>query len=221
MTIIESITNDELIYAKIFDLYESNPKFIQHIVRSNFPNCKTTRVISFVNQGLMNRRCCISNRLLTDIEMVAKFKSKKDNLSYDTIVYALADKRTLIQQIDVNAKGRTVALLGERSNRMLCLQSLNQLMLFIKHKVNIEKDDLFIYIVHDEIVKTLRDEIIKRFDTSIKFYKLGEAKQDIFMKFIDERSIPDLEIDYEHVWNKLSSIQIIINNIKDNKNGKR
>lgn len=215
MAIIESIFDDELIYAKILDLYDTNPKFIQHVIRSNFPNCKTTRVISFNNQGLINRRCCISNRLLTDIEMVAKYKSKKDGLPYDTIVYALSDKRTLIQQIDVNAKGRTVALLGERSNRMICLQALNQLMLFIKHKVNIESDELFIYIIHDEIVKVLRDEIIKRFDTNIKFYKLDENKQTEFVNFIDERIIPKLEVDYELIWNKISSIQIAINNIKD------
>lgn len=212
------ITDDTAIFQHIEELYQSNPKFIIHIIRSNFPNCKTTRVQSFVNQGLSNRRCCLSDKQLTDISSIARYLSRRDGISFDNMLTVLMDKRTPIQQIDVDANGKTVALLGERSNRMLCLQAYNQLMQFIKKQVNDNNKD-FIWIVNAEFIGAYADEIQKRFDNNIKYYKLPREVKQSFNNFIDERSIPGMNINHEYIWDRIMNTKYHNTNHKNRSNG--
>lgn len=212
------ITEDAAIYKHIHELYQTNPKFIIHVIRSNFPTCKTTRVQSFVQQGLINRRCCLSDRQLADISSIARYLSRRDGIAYDTMTSALLDKRIPIQQIDIDANGKTVALLGERSNRMVCLQALNQLMLFIRDQVNKNSQD-FIRIVNSELINTFYEEVQKRFDVNVKYYKLPKDVKQAFKNFIDERSIPKMRLDYEHIWDRIINRKYYNNHINENQNG--
>jgi hypothetical protein len=65
----------------------------------------------------------------------------------------------------------------------------------------------YIRIVTDEIVKTLYEDAINRFDLTIKFKKITEKQQQTFCLFIDERSIPGMKLNYEFIWEKMSSMK--------------
>lgn len=204
---IEPILEDEKIYAKIVELYESKPNFILHIFRSFFPNIKVKRVENFRTQNLYNRRCCISDQKLVDLYNAAKIISRKDNVPADIVLAQISDLRTMIQQIEstLNESGGSyrIALVGQNTDKMLCLPAYNQLRIFIKDKFE-SGDKYFKSTVYREFCSCYKDEINKRFDTSCKYFKCSTSTQLQFEDFVNERMIPGISINYESVWETVS-----------------
>ena len=202
---VNPIMEDDAIFAKLEKLCEEKPKFILHIVRSFFPICKVKRVENFAKQELRNRRCCISDQQLIDIHSIAKYLSKRDSVPYDMVYPALLDKRMMIQQIEQDIKDldKRVALIGEKTDKMLCLQAYNQLILFIKNKFEMH-DKFFMSRVYGEFIEAYKEEINKRFDTSVKWHKCSPETQMSFNLFVNERMIPGLTVNIESIWESAS-----------------
>lgn len=204
IVVINPLTSEDAIYNKILELYESNTRFIIHIIRSHFPG-KTKRVISFLNENLKNRRCCISDLNLIDLYSVAKEMSKRDNVPYDIIIHSLADIRTPIQVINKEAGNKTLALIGEKSDKMLSIKGYNQLMKFVADEFN-KNNYLIKKVVYEEFAKTLKNDALKRFDFSIPYHKLPKNIKDKFNIYINERFIPFVKnLDDYIIWNMMSN----------------
>lgn len=204
---VEPILEEDKIYAKIVELYETKPNFILHIFRSFFPNLKVKRVENFRSQNLYNRRCCISDQRLVDLYNASKIISRKDNVPADLVLAQISDLRTMIQQIEssLNENGGTyrIALVGQNTDKMLCLPAYNQLCLFIKNKFE-EGDKYFKSTVYREFCSCYKEEINKRFDTSVKYFKCSSTTQLQFEEFVHERIIPGIDINYESIWETVS-----------------
>lgn len=206
---VEPILEDVKIYEKIVQLYKEKPNFILHIFRSFFPSIKVKRVENFRSENLYNRRCCISDQKLIDLYNASKIISRKDNVPADMVLVQLADIRTLIQQIEVNLNDNDnnthlrIAIIGKNTDKMLCLSGYNQLSLFIKNKF-LEGDKYFKSTMYKEFCAAYKEEINKRFDTSVKYFKCSSAVQLQFEEFVLERIIPGIEMNYESIWETVS-----------------
>lgn len=202
--IIVPLETDDEIYKKIEYLYEHKKMFIIHILRSNFPQ-KTKRVISFINENLINRRCCLSDLALTDLSNISKNMARRDNMSYDIIIHSLSDIRTPINVINEEAGEKTLALIGERTDKMLSLAGYNQLMKFIAQKFN-DDDYLIRKVLYQEFASTMRMDALKRFDFSIPFHKLPPLIKNNFDIYVRERFIPHaLNINIKWIWNMIAN----------------
>lgn len=221
---VEPILEDEKIYQKIVELYETKPKFILHIFRSFFPVIKVKRVESFSAENLRNRRCCISDQSLIDLHHAAQLISKKSNIPYDLTLISITDVRTMIQQIEVDINecnvNKRVALIGQNTDKMLCINAYNQLRIFIKDMFN-KRDKHFMSIVYKEFCEAYKDDINKRFDTSVKFFKTSPSVKSAFNIFIKERIIQGINLNYESVWETVSGREYIKHDKNESKNTKR
>lgn len=199
---IPLIAEDD-IYNKIVELYESNKFFIVHIIRSNFPQ-KTKRVISFTNENLKNRRCCISDAQLTDLSTIAKNMSRRDTIPYDVIIHSLSDIRTPVHIINNEADGKTLALIGEKSDRMLSIAGFNQLMRFVSDRFN-DNDIIIQRALYQEFCNMFKKDILKRFDLSISYTKLPNVIKKQFEIYVLERFIPTItNVDINFIWDYIS-----------------
>lgn len=218
---VEPILEEDKIYAKIIELYNAKPNFILHIFRSFFPICKVKRVENFKSQNLYNRRCCISDQRLIDLYNASKIISRKDNVPADIVLAQISDLRTMIQQIEsaLNDTGGTyrIALVGQNTDKMLCLPAYTQLCLFIKNKFE-EGDKYFKSTVYREFCACYKDEINKRFDTSCKYFKCSTATQLQFEEFVTERIIPGISPNYESIWETVSGREYYPRHNNDSQN---
>lgn len=200
------LTTNIEIYKKIESLYRDKNKFIIHIIRSNFP-MKTRRVISFINEKLYNRRCCLSDMKLIDLYQISKQISNRDKkVSYESIIQILSDIRTPVNIVNREIEDdRTLALIGEKSDKMLSLKAHNQLMLFLCNEFN--NDNLQIKnVLYQEFVRKYKIDVSKRFDLNIPYYKLSENIKENFNVYVLERFVTNVnKIDDNILWNLLSN----------------
>ena len=209
----EPLLEDEKIYAKIEQLYYDKPKFIYHIIHAFFPSIKIKRVKSFASQNLKNRRCCISDQRLMDLSYASKVLSHSyDGMPSDMLLVQISDKKTMIQQIESElkeaGKPSRVALIGENTDKMMCLQAYNQLYIFIKNKF-LEDDKSIKSAIYQEFCRIFKDEINSRFDTSVKYILNDESIKNDFKIFVSERSIAGLEMNYVSIWETVSGREYI------------
>ena len=118
----------------------------------------------------------------------------------------------MIQQIESElkeaGKPSRIALIGENTDKMMCLQAYNQLYIFIKNKF-LEDDKSIKSAVYQEFCKIFKDEINSRFDTSVKYILNDESIKNSFKVFVAERSIAGLEMNYVSIWETVSGREYI------------
>lgn len=204
MTHIKPLLNDDEIYAKIEQLYIEKPKFIVHIIMSSYPIGKLTRVESFLKAGLSNRLCCLSNQRLIDIYHVAIKQAKEENLRLSALQSQLIDIRTPISMIEQYIQNRKVALIGKKTDKMVCLQAYSQLGKFIIDYVA-KGDTLITKTVMTALKEYFQEESAKRFDLSVNWYHTSKETQEQFRQFVYERIQPGFTIYVSILWDVLGN----------------
>jgi hypothetical protein len=142
---------DEQIYSKIEEIYKSEKgkPFIEHLTRSFLPISRSTFMLS--NEGKKQMRCSITGSPLINKEELIKFQLE----NVDTILKNFGDRllgNTTENVVLDNFKGKLLAVECPKSNRLLCLPAVRQLLNFASSEY-LKGNKHIGYVIKDEIKK--------------------------------------------------------------------
>ncbi len=143
---------DEEIYKKIEEIYktEKGKPFITHLIRSFLPMTRSTFMLS--NEKGKKMKCAITGTPLIDREEVVAFKL--DNM--DAVLKNFSDRilnKTTENIVVDKFKGKLFAVESEKSDKLLCLEAVQQLLNFVQSEF-LKENKHIRYIVRDERIKS-------------------------------------------------------------------
>jgi hypothetical protein len=152
--------SDEEIYKKIEEIYkdEKGKGFITHLLRSFLPINRSTFML--LKDEKKKMRCSITNISLISKDEIIKFQIENHEQIFKNMSDRLLGKTTENVVVD-NFKGKMLAVQCEKSERLLCLPAVQQLLNFASNELL--KDNKHIsFIIRDERSKETGVQVSSR-----------------------------------------------------------
>jgi len=152
---IMNLSNEQL-YKKIEEIYssEKGKPFIAHLTRSFLPLNRSTFMLSNEKKKLM--KCAITGTPLIHKEELIKFQLE----NVDAILKNFGDRllgNTTENLLLENFKGKMLAVESEKSDKLLCLQAVHQLLNFASSEY-LKGNKHIGYILKDENRKEVQNQ---------------------------------------------------------------
>lgn len=122
--------SNEEIYKKIEEVYnsEKGKNFIVHLVRSFLPTDRSTLMLENTNKKVM--RCCITGTPLISKAELVSFQIENHKEIFESMTKRFFGEKTENIVAD-KFKGKMIAVECEKSERLLCLPAVEQLLNFV------------------------------------------------------------------------------------------